>query len=325
MIIYLHSKFLYDGSYLLNETRQFCVAIFNTCVPTFFAVSGYLFFRNFRIHQLKGKLYRRIKSLLIPYLIWNIMYVAFMIVMSYLNLTSCKIDISNILELVLNAECSPLWFVRYLMLFALIAPFTYIIFHNRIIGCIAIIAILALNYYNYISGILGTHINVNANNLAMFNYQDAYYALGAYCALNFSQIVETVNKRWMLTGLISILLLICVYWFYLNNNGNMASFHLFRFLWIPALWFAIDYLSAIKTRVWMKYAFFIYCSHMFLIYSFQGVIEKVYAYVGSLKPLFACIEYILMGIIVAFLLINAAELLKKNLSPLFKLISGSRG
>lgn len=276
---------------------------------------------------LKDKLCRRIKSLLIPYLFWNVVYVAFMIVMGLLNLTNNIIDISfqNILVSIINSECSPLWFVRYLLLFVLIAPLTYYIFRNRFVGSFFLIAILLYNYYNYKSGLLGTHINVNANNVAMFNYQYAYYALGAYFALNFKSIVESVNnaKKWL--GAVSIILLICIYWIYLKDYGSMASFHLFRFLWIPAIWLSIDNLPAVTTKKWMKFAFFIYCSHMVVVYCVQGIMEKIYDRIEAFQELFACAEYIFTGIVVVYLLIRLAELWKKISPSTYGIISGSRG
>lgn len=327
MIVYLHLKFLYLGNHTLSEIHRFLLTILNTCVPTFFAISGYLFFRNFKIYQLKDKIYRRLNSLLIPYLIWNVVYVAFMIVMGALNLTDNIVDISfkNILISIVNAECSPLWFIRYLLLFVIIAPLTYCLFRSRLIGAISLIAILLFNYYNFRSGLLGTHINVNANNLAMFNYQYAYYALGAYFALNFRSKVESVDELKKRLGAISIILLICLYWLYLKDNGTMASFHLFRFLWIPALWMAIDNLPVVTTRKWMKLAFFIYCSHMLAVYCIQGVMEKIYARIDAFQTLFACAEYILTGIIVVYLLICIAELWKKVLPSSYRIVSGSRG
>ena len=49
---------------------------FGTClgqfsVPGFFAVSAYLFYRRFALSDLKRKWKSRVRSLLLPYLLWN--------------------------------------------------------------------------------------------------------------------------------------------------------------------------------------------------------------------------------------------------------------
>lgn len=43
-------------------------------VPGFFVISGYQFYRDFDWGKLKGKWQRRVKSLLVPYIVWNFLY-----------------------------------------------------------------------------------------------------------------------------------------------------------------------------------------------------------------------------------------------------------
>ena len=43
-------------------------------VPGFFMISGYRFYRDFDWGKLRGKWQRRIKSLLVPYIVWNFLY-----------------------------------------------------------------------------------------------------------------------------------------------------------------------------------------------------------------------------------------------------------
>lgn len=44
------------------------------CVPYFFVISGFLFFRNFDMKMLAAKYRSRCKSILVPYLVWNVLY-----------------------------------------------------------------------------------------------------------------------------------------------------------------------------------------------------------------------------------------------------------
>ena len=43
-------------------------------VPGFFVISGYQFYRDFDWGKLKSKWQRRVKSLLVPYIVWNFLY-----------------------------------------------------------------------------------------------------------------------------------------------------------------------------------------------------------------------------------------------------------
>ena len=50
--------------------------ILGLCVPCFFLISGYLFFisGSFSIHEYKRKLINRVRTLLVPFLLWNVIY-----------------------------------------------------------------------------------------------------------------------------------------------------------------------------------------------------------------------------------------------------------
>ncbi len=58
-------------------------------VPCFFLISGYLFFKkleDWNLDMWKGKMVRRVHSLLIPYVLWNIL--AAILIMGYQYLRS---------------------------------------------------------------------------------------------------------------------------------------------------------------------------------------------------------------------------------------------
>lgn len=59
-----------NGGSLLAEFETFLNFFANgVCVPFFFLISGFLFFRNFKISMLIDKYRSRVKSILIPYVI----------------------------------------------------------------------------------------------------------------------------------------------------------------------------------------------------------------------------------------------------------------
>lgn len=327
-IVYQHTKYHSVENETVNDLRNFAFFLWTTCVPIFFAISGYLFFRNFQINMVGAKLRRRIKSLLIPYLIWNSLYVIFMLVLYKLRLMKdipISTDFFGVLQGILNAECSPLWFVRYLMLFVCFAPLAYFILRYRFWGALLLMCMIVYNYYNYSIGKFNSGIDVNANTLAMFNYQFVFFATGAYAALCWSNIVETGSNAKTVLGLIGIVVLCSLYWIYIKQNGNTFSNHLFRLFCIPILWFAYDALPEIKIRPWMKFAFFIYCAHMFLMYSIQGVTLRIYDSLGYMRPYFTLIEYVSLGVIIVFIIIKLGDYMKIKTPFLFNIITGNRG
>lgn len=327
-IVYQHVKFDRTLHPFINEWHDFAIFIRNACVPMFFAISGYLFFRGFNFAKLKSKLRRRVDTLLIPYLIWNIVYVILFVVlykMGYMKSIPITLDFAGILKGVVNSECSPLWFVRYLMLFVCIAPLAYFVLRYRILGALFILGLVVMNIYNYMTGAFVNGIDVNANTLVMFNYQFIFFALGAYGALCWSQLIEHPSREKSYISIIIMLILVSLYWCYLKDNGTVWTNHIYRVFLIPLFWFAFDILPEIKIMPWMKFSFFIYCSHMFVLYCAQGITARIYPYLGKYQPLFAFVEYIILGILTVYLLLKIVTILKFRTPKIFCLISGNRG
>lgn len=103
-------------------------AITEVCVPLFFLISGYLFFQNkkcFNTEFFIDKIRKRIRSLLIPYLIANIVTLLIALLPIYLHLPSFvkHVDLCNILRvLTIQPIDAPLWFIRDLICLVFLSP-----------------------------------------------------------------------------------------------------------------------------------------------------------------------------------------------------------
>ena len=65
-----------DGIWSLADRIEnfVSVGLGQIAVPGFFLLSSYLFFRNFSWDKLVGKWKSRVFSVLIPYVVWNLIY-----------------------------------------------------------------------------------------------------------------------------------------------------------------------------------------------------------------------------------------------------------
>ena len=297
-------------------------------MPFFFMISGYLFFRTYKSSKWKAKIRSRAKSLLIPYLIWNVFYAIVMITLMKIGAVS---NMSNVESLsggvisCINSEYSPLWFVKYLMFFVCISPLMYYVLRNKWTGAVTIIALLVINTYDYYSGNMQVPLNVNANNFIMFVYQYIFYAIGAYAALCWKTQVEnpSMGKSIFGAALLGLLLVACS--IYNIHYGDVITNHTFRWLWCIAFWLAYDLLPEIKVRPWMKYSFFIYCSHLIFVMCFQGVTRIAYTGAGKMEPVFQIGEYCWLPILTVFVLIKIGNILKGHTPKLWGIITGCRG
>ena len=312
----------------LNSIRDFWFFIVETCVPFFFIVSGYLFFRTYQSDNWKKKLKSRINSLLVPYLLWNVFYSVVMLLLfkaGFVTNIQRKEGLLGVVTSCINSEYSPLWFIKDLMVFVCISPMMYYLLRNKYVGALVLIALVTVNANNFYSGRMTEPLNVNANDWIMFIYQYIFFALGSYGALCWKLDIEKSSSKRAICGLIMLSFLIIIYWAYLCSNGDVINNHTFRWLWCISFWFAYDLFPEIRVYPWMKYSFFIYCAHLIIVMCIQGVSQKVFSYCGGLTCCLQITEYIALPIVTIICIICIANLLKKHMPQLLLIITGGRG
>jgi len=116
-------------------------------VPLFYFISGYLFFQGegFTKKIYKEKIIRRVKTLLIPYLCWNLIaYFLYAFVIGSIRydqfLQSFWVIPQNVGHSPANG---PLWFLRTLIILSLISPICYLINSNKILSYLSPLMLLA--------------------------------------------------------------------------------------------------------------------------------------------------------------------------------------
>lgn len=85
-IVYQHTVWNYRDNPILNAGQSFVFYLVETCVPFFFMISGYLFFRTYDKSKWKEKLLSRVRTLFIPYMVWNAIYTVFMVTLTKIGL-----------------------------------------------------------------------------------------------------------------------------------------------------------------------------------------------------------------------------------------------
>lgn len=105
-------------------------------VPSFFVISGFLLFYNVErldISTYRSKLQRRIHTLIIPYIVWNIIYFVVLWIIDPKNLPLFTIydvyhewnPIRLLYEVFVRPLDGPLWFIRNLFAMVIISPLFY--------------------------------------------------------------------------------------------------------------------------------------------------------------------------------------------------------
>lgn len=151
---------LYDYSIIKYPIHLFAQVLFTSAVPIFFIISGFLFFYGIDTFSSKtyfAKIKKRIKTLLVPYLIWNIIYWIEPIMSMILKGGEIKIlwlleslwilpnqeTLINSMSLTTPAD-PPLWFVRDLMVCMLVSPLFYWIIKIKKLGILLLFSLLII-------------------------------------------------------------------------------------------------------------------------------------------------------------------------------------
>lgn len=140
MVVQIHSYYLEAEAFpIANRVQLFMSGLTSVAVPLFYAISGFFFFSDVAtVRDCIPKIKKRFNTLVVPYLIWNLVFVSWYLILSFFPFTSSFVNsdlLSNIdstqpLEILYFLFIKPagfhLWFLRDLILFVIISPFLFV-------------------------------------------------------------------------------------------------------------------------------------------------------------------------------------------------------
>lgn len=144
-VVFIHSEpnLFYDGEpgiYFKVFNSLLSCLISGCAVPLFFLFSGYLFFNSdFSIPVYINKLRKRVRTILIPYILWNLIVFGLLLLSQIVFTTSeltarleTPIQFLNIFWTFRSGYpmCAQFWFLRDLMMMFLISPILYVAIKN---------------------------------------------------------------------------------------------------------------------------------------------------------------------------------------------------
>ena len=218
---------LYDTVHYL-----FAQILARVAVPLFFMFSGFLFFfkqEQFTQHSYKDKLLKRLRTLLIPYLFWNLE----MSLVTFLQGTANgnRFGVLDFLNAFWEYNIPPVmdgegiasypvsiqfWYIRDLMVTCLLSPILYLLIKRLYWYFIVLLGVLWItNCWFLITGL---------NITALF-----FFSLGAYCAIykiNFARFLKPYTIPLGLVYLLFIIMLLVLkdpYWNPLRRMGILIG------------------------------------------------------------------------------------------------------
>lgn len=302
-----------------------------TAVPIFFFISGFLFFfkiSDFNLKAYGNKLNKRFKTLLIPYLFWNLFFVLTTILLSYIPFFDSffKIDDIDINPFNLfigryNQESDfaypvayQFWFIRDLIVCVLISPVLFwLISRLKMIWLLLLGAAWILNLRIPVIGIYGFSLD------SIF-----FFSLGAYMsyhAIDFIRLVREIK-------IIALCYPICIIADLLTKNENYNVFiHnigiLIGILFIFLITADLLERGKLKPIPFLSSAsFFVFAIHdPWLLRQLRKFVFRVFSPETDLT---ICLTYFTLVLIVTVIALAIYKILKLMLPSFLSIITGSR-
>ena len=302
-------------TWLYQFEYQWAYALVRLDIPFFMMISGYLFFRNMCWEALPGKWKRRIHSLLIPYLLWNVLYYIAEILGSYvpglnglLGKYYLKTDFLGFIRAAVFFESNPVfWFMFQLILLVILAPVLWFFLKRKWTAVLFALFLGILWWFWPPVPVLNTDDLI-------------YYYAGAFWAVHGKSIAENGwSRRRALAGAGIVLLGAAIYQIHLRTFlPQPLVFYLMILPW--GIWLLIDERRIPEPKRYMKETFFIYATHFYVV----RLLGKVLSIPFRGSAIAGLLLYLVMPVPVVFICHTAARILGKISPRLLQVLNGGR-
>ena len=316
LVIPIHISMKMDpafSNYFVTPFRVFCHAF----QPIYFGLAGYLFFQNIEsdiIQKYKYKLKKRVNSLIVPYILWNILAFGLYLLLVHYDIKSYLVDSfqtlyasRNVLDLIFHVPVDEhLWFVQDLIVVSIISlPLYYLLNNKKWYVLLCLVALTMVVHQTKMASI-------------------ASFAIGAYVGINNKELLQRTCKSKFLFAVFIIGTIIVI---------GIQLYHalplnvLFMFAWVIALtlWMLYDManmdkrLCKYKLGV-RKYFFFCYLAHDPLL---SIICNKLSAW-SDFNFLISVILYLVVFVGIISTMVFLGFLLDKKLHRVFAVLTGGR-
>lgn len=253
------SSIHYDGGEFTTGLILITLKLRSITVPTFFFISGFLMGHNHQNDNLsdyRRLLSKRFKSLVVPFLLWNVIAVVIWLSLMYIdprlypNPVRCDCVIGFLKNLFWRPALYPLWFIRNLICFTLLAP--VLIYLVKRLKVFALIPFFIANDY------FGA--------TEQFSYGMFYYGAGMFFAIgmkDYWSVLTTKRSCFLLILFVAYSVANALFDFSGDEHKVVRAF-----AYISGIIGFISLVSVKKHMAWyssQSLTFFIYCFHFILL------------------------------------------------------------
>ena len=329
LVFFIHSYFAQDivsDSFisLFNHKVSyfFSRSITGFAVPMFFMLSGISFFKGYDNKKYLTKLKSRLFTLVIPYLLWNTIWMLWEIFTSYSFVAKFSagnepypLTLTSILKGIFFYNCNnPFWFIFNLIIFSFAAPLVFLIIKNKYVCIISVICLSIVSLF-------GMHLPIN-----IFYYPMAivFYLIGAIIGYHFFDFISKKSSKPM-----QIASFVFLAAYILAKNIVPQEIHIDNYLSQAvvytlaafSLWNITDvFIERIKPRAIYRRSFAVYAMHL----NIAIIILKIFSFCTPQNEWLEIPKFIIM-IISTLIIINlVCAFLEKFTPKIYATLMGNR-
>lgn len=330
-IFFYHSttalKYVTTPQWIPIEQQLAFTYCFSRVLGVFFLISGYYSIQQNYVLSFANWwniVVHRAKRILIPYFLWNIIYIMFFCLggiflpsiasrVQEMNLNTCQGILGGILGVWTRPADGPIWYLRDLFYLSILSPIFYWFSQKR--RRLIILVIILLGYWWASQKFILTFCH---------SYELTAFVLGVWMRQAKVSLHYFDNKGW-----IAIIFFVLFILFASNHVTYLPLLHIYKtggeyLILIPTLLYMMKYLSySMDTRRYImitKPSFFIFASHAL----FASMVVRVFCPYFPVTPVNGILFAILYFLGGGMLIYIAYILLIKSNITISKLLMGGR-
>ena len=232
------------------------------CMSWFFALTGFLLFHNLSFQNMGSKMKTRVRTLLVPYLLWQVIYIIKSVLQG--NSWTAPDIFGQIFLLRIWPPLGAFWYIYTVFLFALIlSPILLLLFKNKKVGWFSVLSLIILLYIFWEYVHIGNGRYHYTGNIKM---HFPAYVIGAYCG----NLYREDHREEILRCVAGLLLAGAL----LDGLIEKLMFNMTIAVLPMLILFLIPVPAWSKNRSVYRCTFLIYATHQSLISLFMGPIRQ---------------------------------------------------
>lgn len=334
MVVFLHGRnitqFQCNGtmSTVVNWIEKiFSDYVYSIAVPMFFIMSGYLMYLNFDHSTIHIKLKHRVKSLVIPYFIWNTIALVYFQFFTFIpgikermNTVLPIRSFSGYIKGILFFSNNQVnWFLFQLIVYMIAAPVLYRILKKRKICLLFLMILLILNF----ASVEGNWVSVTRFDTVLRLDCLFYYSVGAVAALHFQEKIlwrsgEVYTKKQM-----CIIGAGCIIGTMLLGISYYSKYNLFILgviLLIRGLSAGMDFFAISLERLESLNSFFVLQVHYLIMYP----VKKIVSIIWHQSSVVMCVSYFLIPLVTILVISKLTIYMQRYCSKVYNVLVGGR-